>query len=197
MTDPRHQLRISDSDRQAAADRLQTAQSEGRLPVAEYDDRLGKLYQAVTYGDVDRLFVDLPGLVPPRPMMEQPMPPMQPMMQPGMPQQPMTGPIGGPAAVVQNHIVVSAPMVQASSGVATAGMVFGILAICGFWIPFGDFFLSGLAILLSIIGLVQTSGNKLAGHGKAMAGLILGILGFLPAILFFTLVFAAAASASA
>jgi hypothetical protein len=193
MTDPGRQLRISDSDRQIAADRLRAAQNEGRLPVAEYDDRLGKLYQAVTYGDLESLFYDLPRPFPPQPMMQQqPMHPM--MMPPAMQAQPMTGPFAGPAAVVHNNIVVSGPMIQASSGAATAGMVFGILAICGFWIPFGDFLLSGLAILLSVIGLAQTSGNQLAGRGKAVTGLVLGIVGLLPAILFFTLVFAAVSS---
>lgn len=195
MTDPGRQVRISDIDRSAAADRLRAAQNEGRLPVGEYDDRLGRLYQAVTYADVDSLFVDLPSPIQQQQPWQQMQPAMQPMMQQPMPPQPMTGPITGPAAVVHNNIVMQNPMMQASSGTATAGMVFGILAICGFWIPFGDFFLSGLAILLSVIGLMQTSGNRLAGHGKAVAGLVLGIVGLLPAILFFTLVFAAAASA--
>ncbi len=54
------QMRISDRDRQAAADRLKVAQEEGRLDFAEYDRRLGLAYGAVTYGDVDELFADLP-----------------------------------------------------------------------------------------------------------------------------------------
>ncbi|HEX4703528.1 MAG TPA: DUF1707 and DUF4190 domain-containing protein [Pseudonocardiaceae bacterium] len=190
MTDPGRQVRISDSDRQAAADRLRAAQSEGRLPVAEYDDRLGKLYQAVTYGDMETLFRDLPGqMAQQQPMMQMQMPMQQPMMQPMQ----GTGAIGGPAAIVQNSIVV-APTVLPSSGFATAGMVFGILALCGFWIPFGDFGLAGLAIILSIVGLVQTSGNRLGGHGQAVGGLVMGIVALLPTILFFTLVFAAASA---
>jgi hypothetical protein len=189
MTDPGRQVRISDSDRQAAANRLRTAQDEGRLPVAEYDDRLGKLYQAVTYGDIEMLFRDLPQPMSQQPMMQQPMMP-QPMMQQPMMQQPMTGPIAGPAAVVTNTntITIAGPMALPSSGIATAGMVFGILALCGFWIPFADFGLAGLAVILSIVGLAQTSGNKLAGHGQAVAGLVMGIIAFLPTILFFALV---------
>jgi hypothetical protein len=190
MTDPGRQVRISDSDRQAAANRLRSAQEEGRLPVGEYDDRLGKLYQAVTYADIDVLFRDLPQPMPQQPMM-QPFMQQQPMMQqPMMPQQPMTGPVAGPAAVVQNTntITIAGPVALPSSGFATAGMVFGILALCGFWIPFGDFGLAGLAVILSIVGLVQTSGNKLGGHGQAVAGLVMGIIAFLPTILFFALV---------
>jgi hypothetical protein len=33
---------------------------EGRLDFAEYDDRLNRAYRAVTYGDLDELFADLP-----------------------------------------------------------------------------------------------------------------------------------------
>lgn len=56
----RHELRVSDRDRQAAADKLRSAHDEGRLDFAEYDQRLGAAYSSVTYGDLDRLFVDLP-----------------------------------------------------------------------------------------------------------------------------------------
>jgi len=57
----REQLRVSDSERQAAADRLRRAHDEGRLDLDEYDRRLGAAYGSVTYADLDRLFVDLPG----------------------------------------------------------------------------------------------------------------------------------------
>lgn len=53
-------VRASDKDRQAAVDRLKAAQDEGRLNLHEYDDRLAQAYQAVTYGDLADLFVDLP-----------------------------------------------------------------------------------------------------------------------------------------
>lgn len=183
MADLSRQMRISDGDRQVAADRLRAAANEGRLSVGEYDNRLGRVYEAVTYEDLDRLFYDLPN-----PAMQQQM-----MAPPVMPQ-PMTGPIAGPAAVVYNQVVVGGPTILPSSGSATAGMVLGILALIGFWIPFLDFVLGALAIVLSIVGLTQTSGNQLSGRGKAIAGLIMGIISLLPAILFFTLVFAAVSS---
>lgn len=53
-------VRASDKDRQAAVDRLKAAHDEGRLNLHEYDDRLANAYQAVTYGDLADLFVDLP-----------------------------------------------------------------------------------------------------------------------------------------
>lgn len=54
------ELRAGDADRQAAADRLRAAHDEGRLDLDEYDKRLAEAYAAVTYGDLERLFTDLP-----------------------------------------------------------------------------------------------------------------------------------------
>ena len=53
-------MRVSDGERQAAADRLRAALAEGRLDMLEYDNRLSLAYQAVTYRDLDQLFTDLP-----------------------------------------------------------------------------------------------------------------------------------------
>ena len=63
MTEQR-ELRVSDRDRQAAAERLRAAHDEGRLDFAEYDVRLALAYSSVTYADLDRLFADLPARVP-------------------------------------------------------------------------------------------------------------------------------------
>ena len=59
MTEQR-ELRVSDADRQAAAERLRAAHDEGRLDLVEYDDRLVQAYAAVSNADLDRLFADLP-----------------------------------------------------------------------------------------------------------------------------------------
>ena len=56
----RHELRVSDPERQAAADRLRAAHDEGRLDLREYDERLVRAYASVTYADLDELFADLP-----------------------------------------------------------------------------------------------------------------------------------------
>ena len=53
-------MRVSDAERQIAAERLRVAMSEGRLDLTEYDSRLGRAYAAVTYADLDQLFTDLP-----------------------------------------------------------------------------------------------------------------------------------------
>jgi DUF1707 SHOCT-like domain/Domain of unknown function (DUF4234) len=60
----REQLRISDAERQAAAESLGAAFRDGRLDPVEYDERLAHAYSAVTYGDLDRLFTDLPRPAP-------------------------------------------------------------------------------------------------------------------------------------
>jgi DUF1707 SHOCT-like domain len=53
-------MRVSDVERQAAAERLRAAMGEGRLDLLEYDNRIAAAYQAVTYADLDKLFFDLP-----------------------------------------------------------------------------------------------------------------------------------------
>src|SRR5215213_2089052 len=68
MTTPRD-MRVSDPERQAAAQRIGAAWAEGRLDDAEYDRRLAQAFAAVTYGDLDQLFADLPG---PRPFLPPP-----------------------------------------------------------------------------------------------------------------------------
>ncbi|MGY1604840.1 DUF1707 SHOCT-like domain-containing protein [Geodermatophilus sp. SYSU D00815] len=60
MDEQRPDIRISDRDRQAAAERLRLALGEGRLDLLEYDDRLARAYAAVTRADLEPLFVDLP-----------------------------------------------------------------------------------------------------------------------------------------
>lgn len=60
------------------------------------------------------------------------------------------------------------------SGLATAGLVFGIIGICLSFIPIlnnASFFLGILAVIFGIIPLI-----KKASKGKAIAALILGVL---------------------
>jgi hypothetical protein len=70
MTEQRERLRVSDAERQAAAYSLGNAFQDGRLDLSEYDTRIARAYGAVTYGDLDQLFVDLP-----RPPIAQALPP--------------------------------------------------------------------------------------------------------------------------
>ena len=60
MDQLRPDLRVSDRERQAAAERLQQALGEGRLDLLEYDDRLARAYAAVTHADLATLLADLP-----------------------------------------------------------------------------------------------------------------------------------------
>jgi hypothetical protein len=53
-------MRVSDAERQAVADRLAEHYSEGRLDQAEFDDRAGRAMSAKTRADLRGLFDDLP-----------------------------------------------------------------------------------------------------------------------------------------
>jgi Domain of unknown function (DUF1707) len=58
--DPKQQLRVSDAEREAAADRLRAAVAEGRLTLDEGDERLAAAYAARTRAELDPLTADLP-----------------------------------------------------------------------------------------------------------------------------------------
>jgi hypothetical protein len=51
---------VADSDREAASERLRKAVAEGRLELAELDDRLGLAYAAKTRADLEAATADLP-----------------------------------------------------------------------------------------------------------------------------------------
>lgn len=52
--------RAADADREAIADRLRIAAGDGRIDLAELEDRLGQAYAAKTYGQLESLVADLP-----------------------------------------------------------------------------------------------------------------------------------------
>jgi hypothetical protein len=52
--------RAADADREAMAERLRIAAGEGRIDLAELDDRLERAYAARTYGQLRVLVADLP-----------------------------------------------------------------------------------------------------------------------------------------
>lgn len=52
--------RISDADREHAAQRLHTAMAEGRITFAELDERLGQVYAALYAEDLEPPLADLP-----------------------------------------------------------------------------------------------------------------------------------------
>src|SRR3954454_10153078 len=53
-------LRAADADRHQIAERLKAALDEGRLSLAEYDDRVREAYAARTYAELLILVQDLP-----------------------------------------------------------------------------------------------------------------------------------------
>ena len=61
--DPGHdpsRLRISDADRHQVAEVLRQAAGDGRIDLAELDERLEATYAAKTYGELVPITVDLP-----------------------------------------------------------------------------------------------------------------------------------------
>ena len=53
-------MRVSDAERQAVADRLAEHFGDGRLDQAEFDERVGRAMSAKTRADLSGLFDDLP-----------------------------------------------------------------------------------------------------------------------------------------
>ena len=53
-------LRISDADRELVSKLLKVAIDEGRLTLAEYDERLRQAYEAKTVGELAPIISDLP-----------------------------------------------------------------------------------------------------------------------------------------
>jgi hypothetical protein len=56
--------RAADADREVIAERLRIAAGDGRIDLAELEDRLGQAYAAKTYGQLQALVSDLPIRVP-------------------------------------------------------------------------------------------------------------------------------------
>ena len=53
-------VRVSDAERTAVADRLRRAHGEGRLDLVEFDDRVRAVWAARTRGELARVTADLP-----------------------------------------------------------------------------------------------------------------------------------------
>jgi hypothetical protein len=58
-------LRCSDADRDRAAAVLREGLADGRISIAELDDRLDRVYRARTYGELTAVMGDLPAWAPP------------------------------------------------------------------------------------------------------------------------------------
>ena len=58
--------RISDDERQRVVDRLRDAAGRGLLDLDELGDRIGAVYEAKTFGELDPITADLPAPAPPK-----------------------------------------------------------------------------------------------------------------------------------
>jgi hypothetical protein len=63
---PDADMRMADSDRERVLERLHTAVAEGRLTLAEFEERTSVVLAARTFGEVAGVTKDLPALVPPQ-----------------------------------------------------------------------------------------------------------------------------------
>jgi tetrahydrodipicolinate N-succinyltransferase len=61
-------------------------------------------------------------------------------------------------------------------GMATAALVLGILALITCWTVIGGVLLGLLAVIFGIIGLRRANRGLALGRGRAIAGIILGVL---------------------
>lgn len=61
----RDRMRAADTDRERVAEKLRAAHDEGRLDLAEYDERIQQAWAARTYGELEALTADLPRAAPP------------------------------------------------------------------------------------------------------------------------------------
>lgn len=66
-----NRMRAADSDRERVAEQLRSAHAEGRLDLAEYDQRVQQAWAARTYGELEVLTADLPQPRPQAPAIPQ------------------------------------------------------------------------------------------------------------------------------
>jgi hypothetical protein len=78
----------------------------------------------------------------------------------------------------QTVIVQSAP----GNGLGVAGFVTGLLGLLFCWVPFLGVLLALLGVILGGVG-IATGKKKGAPTGLAIAGLVLGIIALIPAII--------------
>ncbi|MCR5329131.1 MAG: PepSY-associated TM helix domain-containing protein [Saccharofermentans sp.] len=116
-----------------------------------------------------------------QPVYQQPV--VQPVVQPVYQQPVYTTP--APTVIVQQPAVAAQPQAKPEpkrgNGPATAGLTFGILT---FLFSFTSYFVSLFALLGLIFSIVGLCKKNAPGKGKAVAGLILTVLGVIGAFIF-------------
>lgn len=123
----------------------------------------------------------------------QPVQPAQPVYQQPVYQTPAPQPVQPVYQPVYQPVAQAVPMQQIpaakpGNGAATAGLVFGILTLVFCWTSYFCGIFALLGLIFSIVGLCK---KDAPGKGKAIAGLIMTVLGGIIAV-FLTLTFWAA-----
>jgi hypothetical protein len=67
VTEDTPSMRAADNDRTRVVQQLTEAHAEGRLDLAEFDERVAQVWAARTYAELAHLTADLPGRQAPRP----------------------------------------------------------------------------------------------------------------------------------
>ena len=152
-------LRAADEDRQWVAERLRAALDQGRLRLAEYDDRLQLAYQAQTYAELNLLLDDLPPAIVGGTVA---------VAQPNHQHQP--APVGAPPAQQAAEIRQGLPMALFVlwiiwSGVVGVNLVTWLLVMAGngHWVyPWPAWVAgpSGVALLTVTVGVQEIRRNR-------------------------------------
>lgn len=148
-------MRASHADRERAVDVLKAGFAEGRLQQAEYEQRIGRAYQAQTHAELQMLVADLPqGPVP------------QAQFQPPTVVPPTFMPMP-----VQMPLPMQMPMPMHTNNSATGALVCGILS------PMTWGLTSIPAVILGHKARAEIRRTGERGDGQAIAGIVIGWLG--------------------
>jgi hypothetical protein len=113
-------LKASDADREQIAERLRKATAEGRLLAEELEERLEATFAARTYGELDAVVADLPGVT---------------VRGRERPRSPVITPVHVVALFLLAPVILSL-MIAVAVIVATLFSAWGLLLIVG-WFVFG------------------------------------------------------------
>jgi hypothetical protein len=164
-----------DADRERAVNVLKDAFTEGRLKQGEYEERIGRAYQARTYGELDALTADIPRPGPPPyplPATFKPAPPPY--------ARPHTRPYPPYPQPYPPH-AYGYPPPPRTNGAAIGALVCALVGA-------GSFGLGSVAsIVLGHTARKQIRERGDQGGGMATAGLVIGYLGLAFWILFWVL----------
>jgi hypothetical protein len=86
------------------------------------------------------------------------------------------------------------PPARPTSGMCVTGMVLGILAVVGFWVPFGGIIVGLLGLIFSIVGMRQARYQGRSGFGMGVTGLVCSLVSLIPSVILLVLFFSVAAS---